>query len=654
MATPITNLATVPHATAVALPWTFDIGTGERVSGTVNTTPGAGPQGHTGFNRWTVEAAKTAGTSGPIYREFSAALSGATGAARTVSIWVRFSSAVSAAISAVLRTSAPTTLINYCKNPGFEDGTSNHWNAPTFGNGVGNGAVSIAQAQSGLRSFLCSFTTIATSGNWTISTTTAATIRVVSGNQVTLSTYVRPSVTVTVTPAADFYIVATTTFVSTVTGTPVSCPANTWTRLSVTATTPATATGARLSLSALAATFGATGTIYVDSTQFEFGATATAFFDSFTQDDGGVDYSMTPEGWSQKVSATTLTTQATSGSTAVAANTWTRLSVPITSTGAFVGFEAQVLVAAASILPVAGWYDTTDAMIQSGLVVTPFFSPLYDEIAYWTGVENASTSILYLPVITATPDSPNARVDIDVIDGPPSQLLYVIRRDAQGSVLVRETSTGIAQYDGAGVISNIYDYEARQGFSTNYILTSADGIAVANTTIMIPKWGTWIKNPGKPFMNVKCLWNEDSEYVRKTRRDLIYVRGAKFPVAHTDRRVAPSGMIRLATETTSQAKALTSLLDDGAVVMIDVDPDFGVPVRYVSVGDVTGSRAGASDRGLTWEARLWTMQIDETSAPIGLPAGQTLTYESIPAAFDSYISLAASVLTYDDLAAGVW
>jgi hypothetical protein len=88
--------------------------------------------------------------------------------------------------------------------------------------------------------------------------------------------------------------------------------------------------------------------------------------------------------------------------------------------------------------------------------------------------------------------------------------------------------------------------------------------------------------------------------------------------------------------------------------MIDVDSSFGVPVRYVSVGDVTGTRVGPNNAGLSWEARYFTLQVDEVAMPIGAPVNQNLTYDQLAANFGSYIAIPASVATYDDLAAGNW
>jgi len=204
----------------------------------------------------------------------------------------------------------------------------------------------------------------------------------------------------------------------------------------------------------------------------------------------------------------------------------------------------------------------------------------------------------------------------------------------------------------AALSITMYDYEARQGFTATYAITNDVGIPGAYSAVDIPNWGTWLKDPFRPFMNCRVLWNADSEYIREARREKLWARGAKFPVFHSDKRSAPRGSIVVATETTVDATKLTSMLDGAETIMIDVDSRFGVPVRYVSVGDVTGARAGQADSALSWEARLWTLQIDEVAMPIGAPITQNRSYDQIAAQYGSYIAIPASVPSYDALAAG--
>jgi hypothetical protein len=200
----------------------------------------------------------------------------------------------------------------------------------------------------------------------------------------------------------------------------------------------------------------------------------------------------------------------------------------------------------------------------------------------------------------------------------------------------------------------VYDYEARQGLETDYIITS-DGAALGESVrLTIPSWGTWLKDPFRPHMNTKVYWGGDSDYVRKSDRVLLKAKGAKYPVAQWDTRQAPSGNITIVTDTNEMSSQLIALLDEAGVVMIDVDLNFGVPVRYVSVGDVTGSRVGPRNKDLGWEARQWDLPVDEVDYPIGSPVGQGVTYDSIDAQYGSYLAIPVDVLTYDDLAAGTW
>ena len=102
-----TNLATRPRPSESATGWGFQNGTGETTTGSPQTTPGAGPEGRTGFLRRVVTALKTAGLSGHYYRE--SGLSGVAGDVRSFGAWVRFSHDVSAAISIQFRTGSTTT-----------------------------------------------------------------------------------------------------------------------------------------------------------------------------------------------------------------------------------------------------------------------------------------------------------------------------------------------------------------------------------------------------------------------------------------------------------------------------------------------------------------------------------------------------------------
>lgn len=254
--------------------------------------------------------------------------------------------------------------------------------------------------------------------------------------------------------------------------------------------------------------------------------------------------------------------------------------------------------------------------------------------------------------ITVNADFPAGRLLISLRGGPEGQPVYVLRRDRNGTTLVRQTSAGTVLWRKIFLTTDaptISEYEARQGLDTDFIVTDLDGLPLVSVRLTVPTWGTWLKSPGQPGQNVRCAWKGDLDYTRRARQSVLAPRGAKFPIVLADRRLAPIGQVRLLTRDQITARALTTLLDSGQVLMIDVPDSHGVPVRYVSVGDVKGSRLAEEAHS---EVRVWTLEVSEVAAPVGLAAGQGFTYEGLAATADSYIGLAANYSTYDDLAIG--
>lgn len=254
--------------------------------------------------------------------------------------------------------------------------------------------------------------------------------------------------------------------------------------------------------------------------------------------------------------------------------------------------------------------------------------------------------------ITVTSENDSARLAINLEGGTATEPVYVLRRDRNGTSLVRQTSAGTVVWV-AGTptsVPTLYDYEARQGLETDYIVTDLEGAPLVDVRVTVPRWGTWLKSPGYPHLNLSCYWQADSDYTRQARTSIIQPRGAKFPIVLSDRRTGTSGTVRLLTLTDENARSMTSLLNSGQPLMVDVPDSFGVPVRYVSVLDVTGSR---SVPNIADEARSWSLDVVEIAAPIGLPAGQTFTYDGLTGVADSYIALAATFDTYDVLAVGL-
>lgn len=347
---------------------------------------------------------------------------------------------------------------------------------------------------------------------------------------------------------------------------------------------------------------------------------------------------------------------------AVPADTWTRLSVTITATAAYDGFQAWAVVASGTTIPVGGVYEAADALPDLSPTLRSYFDatlPATTEWSYsWEGTPYASASLATeVPALTiaAVAQPTSASVAITVRGGAPGTPLYVLRRDTSGTGIVRETSEGTVVWPALGDTLTLIDYEARQGESTQYLLTDADGTPVATVRVELPQWGTWLKSPGRPYRNARVYYSSDSAATFSARRLVVDIEDAAQRVVFARKRSTPSGGLVLHTLTTDQARALELLLSDGLPLMLDTPSSWGVPYRYISVGDVSRSRAyDFEGLGLTEEARTWSLaDVVNTAAPQGVPmVDPGRTYADLPTLFATYVAIPATTDTYEQLATG--
>lgn len=254
-------------------------------------------------------------------------------------------------------------------------------------------------------------------------------------------------------------------------------------------------------------------------------------------------------------------------------------------------------------------------------------------------------------VIAATAETATGRMALVVTGLTSAAAILILRRDSDGVLPVRDTSEGtvIPVLQGATYGTTVYDYEPRQGDLTDYLVTSVDGLVLDDVTVTIPAWGTWLKSPGRPYLNTRCYFGAVSPVDRAGRRVLVAVEGAQNPVALTSRRTAPAGGLTLQTLTADQSSAVTALLDDGQTVMVDTAPGWMVPFRYVSVGGYSEARAyGGGELGLDRIVRTHELSgVAAVSSPEGVSEALGVkTYAQIGTDYGSYAALAADNATY--------
>lgn len=215
----------------------------------------------------------------------------------------------------------------------------------------------------------------------------------------------------------------------------------------------------------------------------------------------------------------------------------------------------------------------------------------------------------------------------------------------------KDASTSVRYSDVLPI--TVYDYEARQGQTTEYYVLTGEGVPIGDGTMLeVPEWGTWLKDPFRPHLNTKLFFNSDDKYSRKAKQVVMQPRGSRLPVVQWERRTAPEGKIRLLTETADDARRFTTLIDETGVAFLDVAEDFGIPFRYAALGDVDGVRAVSG--ALRDQHRYWDVEMQEVAMPIGEPSAMSATYENLMATFANYLELRGSVPNYKAVASGEW
>lgn len=228
-----------------------------------------------------------------------------------------------------------------------------------------------------------------------------------------------------------------------------------------------------------------------------------------------------------------------------------------------------------------------------------------------------------------------------------------VTNSSQGGWTGTAHASTSVKYSGTMPIT-VYDYEAQQGDEVEYLLLDQQrGIVTGSSSkTTLPTWGTWLKDPLRPYLNVKVALNDEGNATHAANRVLLQPRGARNVIAQWDARSAPFGSMKFLTMDREDRRKLLDLIEQTGVIFVDAPAEFEIFAKYVSIGDVVGSRP-VSGR-LSAAARLWEFQVDEVIPPVGETVGMAATYENVALGFSSYIALAASVEDYRSLVAGGW
>jgi hypothetical protein len=343
---------------------------------------------------------------------------------------------------------------------------------------------------------------------------------------------------------------------------------------------------------------------------------------------------------------------------AATANAWTRYSLTGTAPANAVTMVVSCYAATGGVnWSVGNTLDVDGLLIEATSTLGVYFdgdtAPVAGTVYAWTGTAHASTSTATIQTVTATPDPATARVSLALADGPVGQPYLIFRRDSSGVVIVRDTSAGTLLWTSG--VNTVLDYEARQGLSTDYLLTDKNGTVTATVLGVVPPvWGSWLKSPGRPYLNVKVPVAALGDEELAARREVVNIQDSPLPVVLSEAyRSGAHGTVQLTVTTAAMLAAVLGVLVDGAVVMLDTDTAWGTALRYVSVGDVSIGRVFDSGLGMDRPTRVVTLSdVVAVAAPVGTSVARAVpTYAGLPTTYSIYATIPATKATYAALVA---
>jgi hypothetical protein len=161
------------------------------------------------------------------------------------------------------------------------------------------------------------------------------------------------------------------------------------------------------------------------------------------------------------------------------------------------------------------------------------------------------------------------------------------------------------------------DFEAPLDQIFYYQVHSADrpGETITSPTYRMDSAGkTWLKHPGRPFLNMPVEVAAPPDLARPVAQGVFEVLGRARPIAVTMRRGSERGDLVLNTRTDAGRSALLGLVEDGSPLFLSTPAGYGIGSVYVAVGEVTERRLTGLGRT---QNRQWQLPFTVVDRPPG-------------------------------------
>lgn len=244
-------------------------------------------------------------------------------------------------------------------------------------------------------------------------------------------------------------------------------------------------------------------------------------------------------------------------------------------------------------------------------------------------------------------------------NNPPRTLLELEYTGQTEAVITREDPDGrvrpVRLAEPATLVGGIwagFDYEQWFGEPATYTaITDAGSLTAGPVTVHSAR--AWLRHPGVPALSCVVDFQGEGTPRRPVAQAVLEPLGRRDPIVLTDgRRKAKRGEFTLRTKTDEEAANLLALVDDAAVLLLDLPAtaQYGmVPHQYVALGDLEENRLRPDYYKHPW--RIWTVPYIVVDRPAGgLQAERT--YGDVMAGHLTYTEVRTSYANYTDLLTG--
>jgi hypothetical protein len=344
---------------------------------------------------------------------------------------------------------------------------------------------------------------------------------------------------------------------------------------------------------------------------------------------------------------------------AVAAATWTPLSLTFTTPAAGVRLVLQVVDSDATRWSIGNTLDVDGVQVVAGASVPTYGDPSTSLMWAWSGTAHASLSSLYMPsvVLNTHPEGVPPWVEVVITDVSPQVHGVNVTRSAENRTFKVRGGVNVPPAGGVSIVDSECPFVTAT-YTVELIDSNLATIQfISSGNVLLDVSDTWIHQPLQPALAVKVDYSDTAaqNLTRPATGSLVAPEGATVPTWIGTRRGGLSQVaLDVETQTLADADMLQAIfgtydVEQLVVCCVRTPPPVRLPrVLFASVAN--GPVEQAQDVQWGGERILWTITGDECQPPAPGLAQTALGYDDLDFYFAAggYSAMDAAYAAYFD------